>query len=107
MKGAVYELKSSKAARGHEQRGNRLAVVVLASRYEHLSQWLVVPTSTSARPYIFRPEITVPARGTTLALCDALVSVDPEERLGKAVASLSLHDMQAMETALANLLDLT
>ena len=58
MRGDVYELKASRDARGHEQRGNRYAVVVQSDLLP-LSTLLVAPTSTSARPTSFRPEIEI------------------------------------------------
>ena len=105
MRGDVYRLEAG-ATRGHEQAGPRFAVVVLASRFDHLSTWLVVPTSTRASPYIFRPLVTVPGHGETLALCDALTAVDPQARLGENVGYLSLTDMEGIDRALAGLLDL-
>ena len=105
MRGDVYRLKAG-GTRGHEQAGPRFAVVVLASRFDHLSTWLVVPTSTRANPYIFRPPITIPEHGQTLALCDALTAVDPQSRLGESVGYLSLADVAAIDRALAGLLDL-
>ncbi len=106
MKGGVFELRPRKHARGHEQQGKRYGVVTLASRYQHMSLWMTVPTSTSARPYIFRPEIEIPGLGPTLALCDGMLAVDPQERLGRQVGHLSLREMQAVDKAIAELLDL-
>ena len=105
MRGDVYRLKAHDA-RGHEQRGPRFAVVVLASRFEHLSTWLVVPTSTRARELVFRPAIEIPGHGETLALCDALTAVDPTARLGDLVGYLPLETMQRIDHALSGLLDL-
>ncbi|GIG23018.1 hypothetical protein Cch01nite_37420 [Cellulomonas chitinilytica] len=106
MRGDVYRLKAG-STRGHEQAGPRFAVVVLASRFDHLSTWLVVPTSPRANPYVFRPQVTVPGHGETLALCDALTAVDPQARLGDTVGFLSLADLGAIDRALAGLLDLS
>ena len=105
MKGSIYSLRRPPDARGHEQAGKRFAVVVLASRYAHLSQWLVVPTSTRAAPAPYRPQIVV-AGQPTLVLCDALVSVDPTQRLGDPVDYLSLPAMRDIDESLALLLDL-
>lgn len=106
MRGDVYHLRASQA-RGHEQTGPRFAVVVLASRLEHLSTWLVVPTSTRANPYVFRPTIEIPGKGETRALCDALTAVDPQARLGDLVGFLPLDQMQRIDYALTGLLDLS
>jgi mRNA interferase MazF len=106
VRGDVYALRPAKQSRGHEQRGRRFAVIVQASRLEQLSTWLVVPTSTSARPFIFRPPIEVPGEGPCLALCEGLVSIDPQERLGDRLGSLTFAEMQDIDKALLLLLDL-
>lgn len=106
MRGDVYGLRPAKQAREHEQRGRRFAVIVQASRFEHLSTWLAIPTSTSARPFVFRPQIEVPGEGPTLALCEALVSINPQERLGVRLGSLTYAEMQEIDDALSLLLDL-
>ncbi len=104
MRGEVYAYKP-RGKQGHEQREPRYAIVVSATRFEHLSTWIVVPTSTRARAYGFRPEVTI-LDGTTLALCDAVTAVDPEKALGEAVGYLSLAEMKEIEEALAILMDI-
>lgn len=106
MRGEVYRFKPGSGRKGHEQQGLRFAVVVLAQRFVHLSTWLVVPTSTSARSTLFRPEIEIPGRGSTRALCDALVSIDPQMRLADSVGVLTFAEMQQIDDALRLLLDL-
>jgi mRNA interferase MazF len=106
VRGDVYGLRPSKHGRGHEQQGRRFAVIVQASRFEHLSTWLAIPTSTSARPFIFRPQIEVPGQGPSLALCEGLVSIDPQERLGVRLGSLTYAEMQEIDKAILLLLDL-
>ena len=105
MRGDVHRLRAHDA-RGPEQHGPRFAVVVLASRFDPLSTWLVVPTSTRARPFVFRPAIEIPGHGETLALCDALTAVDPQARLGELVGYLQLEAVQRIDYALSGLLDL-
>jgi mRNA interferase MazF len=105
VRGAVYRLRHSRDARGHEQAGDRYGVVVLASRFSHLSRWLVIPTSTRARPAVYRPSIEV-AGQSTFALCDALNAVDPEHRLNAQVDYLSDSAMREIDWSLALLLDL-
>jgi mRNA interferase MazF len=105
VRGDVYRLRADVGARGHEQRGPRYAVVVQATRYLHLSRWLVAPTSTSAQPAVFRPEISLPS-GTTLVLCDATSAVDPEKRLAGLVTHVSLEELTRIDSALLGLLDL-
>lgn len=105
MRGEVYRLRRPRDARGHEQAGERFAVMVLATRYAHLSQWLVVPTSTRAREAGFRPQIEV-GGVATLALCDALVAIDPSIRLAEQVDYLSARALAEIDEALLVLLDL-
>ena len=105
MRGDVFALKAART-KGHEQRGPRYAVVVQASRLEHLSTWLVVPTSTRAQRFVFRPMVSIPDRGETVAVCDALTAVDPQARLGEYVGYLSLGQMQQIDEAIRTLLDL-
>ena len=106
MRGDVYGLRPARQSRGHEQRGRRFAVIVQASRFEHLSTWLAIPTSTSARPFVFRPQIEVPGEGPSLALCEGLVSIDPQERLSARLGSLTYAEMQEIDKAILLLLDL-
>ena len=105
MRGDVYQL-APRDARGHEQRGQRFAIVVQATRLQQLSTWLVVPTSTSAQPTVFRPEVEIPGHGRTLVLCEALAAVDPAHRLGAVVGYLTLEEMKQIDRALLGLLDL-
>src|SRR5688572_30033551 len=76
VRGDVYQLKAPRDTRGHEQRGNRFAVVVQSDLLP-LSTWLVAPTSTSARPASFRPEVEISGK-TTLVLIEQIAAVDPE-----------------------------
>jgi mRNA interferase MazF len=103
VRGDVFELKAARDARGHEQSGNRYAVVVQSDLLP-LSTWLVAPTSTSARPTSFRPEIEVNGK-TTLVLVEQTAAVDPE-RLGCQVGHLSLGEMMDVDQALKVVLHL-
>ncbi|MEV6924707.1 type II toxin-antitoxin system PemK/MazF family toxin [Dactylosporangium sp. NPDC051485] len=103
MRGDVYELKAPRDTRGHEQRGNRYAVVV-QSNLLPLSTWLVAPTSTSARPTSFRPEIEIQGK-TTYVLAEQTAAVQPE-RLGQLVGHLSHQEMSAVDDALRLVLHL-
>lgn len=105
MRGAVHRLREDRRAAGHEQRGPRYAVVVHASRFDHLSRWVVVPTSTGARAMLVRPEVDWGA-GPTRLLCDALTSIDPLVRLEEMVGCVTTDDQLQIDTALALLLDL-
>lgn len=97
MRGEVFRLRAPRAARGREQSGARYAVVVQSDLLP-LSTLLVAPTSTSARPASFRPEVVVDGR-TTLVLVEQTAAVDPT-RLGALVGQLTLAEMQQVDAAL-------
>ena len=97
MRGEVFRLRAAKGARGREQTGVRLAVV-LQSDALPLSTLLVAPTSTAARPATFRPEIQV-GRERTRVLVEQTSAVDPT-RLGASVGFLSLDELQRVDAAL-------
>jgi mRNA interferase MazF len=103
VRGDVHELKAPKDARGHEQRGSRFAVVVQSDLLP-LSTWLVAPTSTSARPTSFRPEVEVNGK-TTYVLVEQTAAIQPE-RLGRIVGHLSHHEIELVDAALRVVLDL-
>lgn len=105
MRGDVFRLRCPRDVQGHEQQHERFAVVVQSSRLLHHGTWAVAPTSASARPFIFRPQVELPL-GPTLVLCDALVSVDPEKRLGDYVTSLTTAEMGEIDTTLRRFLEL-
>jgi mRNA interferase MazF len=97
VRGDVYQLKAPREVRGHEQRGNRYAVVVQSDLLP-LSTWLVAPTSTSARPTSFRPEVEVDGK-STLVLVEQIAAVDPE-RLGQLVGHLTQREMSDVDEAI-------
>ncbi len=103
MRGDVYRLKAPRDARGHEQRGNRYAVVVQSDLLP-LSTWLVAPTSTSARPTSFRPEIEIQGKATYV-LVEQTAAVDPE-RLSELVGHLTKGELTAVNDALRTVLHL-
>jgi len=103
VRGEVYRLRAPRDTRGHEQAGRRLAVVVQSDALP-LSTWLVAPTSTSARPASFRPEIEIQGR-TTRVLAEQTTAVDPE-RLGPSVGHVTLTEIRHIDAALRLVLDL-
>jgi mRNA interferase MazF len=103
VRGEIYALRAARDARGHEQKGRRYAVVVQSDLLP-LSTWLVAPTSTSARPASFRPEIEVRGK-TTRVLAEQTTAVDPQ-RLGDHVGTLSLDEQRAVDAALITVLGL-
>ena len=97
MRGEVFALKAPRATGGHEQSGRRFCVVVQSDDL-HLSTWLVSPTSTSARPAVFRPEIDVSGE-PTLVLVEQTTAVDPE-RLGASFGFLTSDELVRVDAAL-------
>jgi len=57
--GDVYRLKKSRSGQGHEQQADRYAVVVQANAYEHISTWLVAPTTTKSFGSMIHPTIVL------------------------------------------------
>ena len=95
--GRGLRLKAPRVTRGHEQSGPRFGVVVQSDDL-HLSTWLVAPTSTSARPAVFRPQIDLSGQ-PTLVLVEQTTAVDPQ-RLGPSVGSLSVDELALVDAAL-------
>src|SRR5229473_1584629 len=56
LRGDIHEFRPPRGT-GHEQRGRRYGVIVQADELLPRSVVLVAPTSLSARPASFRPEI--------------------------------------------------
>jgi mRNA interferase MazF len=104
VRGDVYALKAPREARGHEQRGDRYAVVVQSDLLP-LSTWLVAPTSTSALPTSFRPEVEIEGK-STYVLAEQTAAIQPE-RLGRLVGHLSRQEMSTVDEALRIVLHLS
>jgi mRNA interferase MazF len=108
VRGDIYRLRAPRGAQGHEQQGHRYCVVVQASHIM-TSTWLVAPTSTSANPASIRPMIEIEdgSHGvTTCVLVEQTVAIDPERRLGQLVGRATLAEMQMIDQALRDVLDL-
>lgn len=103
MRGEVYRLRAPRDARGHEQRNPKHAIVVQSDQFP-LSTWLVAPTSTSARPASFRPQVEINGR-TTRVLAEQTAAVDPG-RLGESLGHLTFDELRQVEAALRLVLDL-
>lgn len=104
MRGDIHRLRIPPNTRGHEQRGVRYGVVLQADDFELLSTCIVAPTSTSARPASFRPEIEVNGQPTRL-LVEQARAVD-RSRLGEAIGHLSFDELRTVEAALRLMLAL-
>jgi mRNA interferase MazF len=104
VRGDVYRLHAPRRTRGHEQRGDRYAIVVQSDVVGALSTWLVAPTSTSARRTTFRPAVEVNGTETSV-LVEQTSAVDPS-RLGERVGHLGLDELRAVDAALRLVLGL-
>jgi mRNA interferase MazF len=102
-RGDVYEFRLPRG-RGHEQRGRRYGVVVQADLLLPRSVVVVAPTSRSARPASFRPEIVV-EQGVTKVLVEQVGAVDAT-RLGDLVGHVSPEEMWGIDQALMTVLGL-
>jgi mRNA interferase MazF len=92
-RGDVYELSL-----------RRYGVIVQAAALLDLSTVIVAPTSSSAIPLSFRPEIELEGVRTRV-MVDQLRAVDPQ-RLGKRVHHLALDEQHAVDQALRTMLGL-
>lgn len=104
VRGEVFRLPPPKAARGHEHRGARFAVVVQADELIGLSTTLVAPTSSSALAATFRPVIELEGVETRVLVEQTRV-VDPQ-RLGRSVGRLDPEEKRALDEALVLVLAL-
>ena len=103
-RGDIHALRLPQGS-GHEQHGRRFGVVVQADAFLPRSTVLVAPTSRSAKPATFRPEITVGGTSTRV-LVEQLGAVDIS-RLGNPAGHLTALEQWAVDAALLTVLDLT
>ena len=96
MRGDLYRLRPAKDAAGHEPRGPRYAVSIQSDAIL-LSTLIVAPTSTSAQPAIFRPEIEMNG-ARTLVLVDQMRAVDAS-RLGDFAGRLDAAESGEVDRA--------
>jgi mRNA interferase MazF len=102
-RGEVYRIRLP-TRRGREQAGPRYGLIVQADQLLGLSTAIVAPTSRSASPATFRPEIRV-GDGVTRVLVEQLRAVDVE-RLAELAGQLTAQEQRAVDDALALVLDL-
>lgn len=101
--GDVYELRLPQG-QGHEQRGRRYGVVVQANEFLPRSVVIVAPTSRSARPASFRPEIEVDGQRTRV-LVEQIGAVDAG-RLRALAGHVTPEEMWGIDDALLTVLAL-
>jgi mRNA interferase MazF len=104
VRGDVYRLKAPRSAQGHEQRGQRYAVVVQASSYEHLSTWMVAPTTTKSFDSLIHPTIELLGEEVRV-LVEQTTAVDPQ-RLGDFAGRVSGGELMQINEALRAILEL-
>jgi mRNA interferase MazF len=103
QRGDLYRFKLPKGV-GHEQQGPRYGVVVQADEFLPRSVVIVAPTSRSARPASFRPEIEI-AGHRTRVLVEQVGAVDAR-RLGRLSGHLTHEEMWSVDEALLTVLGL-
>ncbi|GGO61630.1 type II toxin-antitoxin system PemK/MazF family toxin [Nonomuraea cavernae] len=104
IRGAVYRLDLGDAKRGHERRGRRHGLV-LSPTDMSWSVATIVPTSSSAQPSVFRPELEFGGR-RTLLLVDQIRTVDAAFVHGEPVYYLGRDELAEVEHAVARYLGL-
>jgi mRNA interferase MazF len=104
VRGEIFRWRAPRAARGREQKGDRLGVIVQSDELLGLGTVLVAPTSTSVRPASFRPVIALQDRETRV-MVEQMMAIDPQ-RLGKSVGRLDAEELGAVDEALALVLGL-
>lgn len=103
LRGDVYLFRLPKGV-GHEQHGDRFGVVVQANEFLPRSVVIVAPTSRSARPASFRPEIDIGGEKTRV-LVEQIGAVD-SQRLGDLMGHVTPEEMWGIDEALATVLGL-
>ncbi|MGN6679540.1 MAG: type II toxin-antitoxin system PemK/MazF family toxin [Streptosporangiaceae bacterium] len=103
LRGDIHEFRPLRGS-GHEQQGRRYGVIVQANELLPRSVILVAPTSRSARPASFRPEIDLLGDATRV-LVEQVGAVDAS-RLGKLVGHVSPEQQWGIDEALLTVLDL-
>jgi mRNA interferase MazF len=103
QRGDVFRLRLPKGV-GHEQHGQRFGVVVQSDALLPRSVVLIAPTSTSARPASFRPEIEVEGN-TTKVLVEQMGAVDID-RLVELAGHLTAEEQWGVDEAILTVLGL-
>jgi mRNA interferase MazF len=102
-RGDIYRVRRP-AGRGHEQRGPRYGVIVQTDPLLGLATAIIAPTSRSAAPATFRPEVRVGGDASRV-LVEQLRAVDLQ-RLAERVGHLSADEQSAVDDALELVLGL-
>jgi mRNA interferase MazF len=103
QRGDVYRFKVPKGV-GHEQQCERYGVIVQSDVMLPRSVVVVAPTSRSAKPASFRPEVEI-AGDLTRVLVERLGAVDVQG-LGRRAGRLTAEEMWSVDEALVVILGL-
>jgi mRNA interferase MazF len=104
MRGDIFEMRTNTAARGHEQAGERYAVV-LQSDALPLSTVVAAPTSTGSWEASFHVPIEFRGRRSRV-LVEQMLAIDPERRFGRRVGRVSVSEQLDIDRALKVVLGL-
>ncbi|AYF77278.1 type II toxin-antitoxin system PemK/MazF family toxin [Nocardia yunnanensis] len=102
IRGSIFPIDLGKP-RGHEQGGRRFGVIMSQA---NSSTVVVVPTSTSAQPSRFRPVIDLGDGRETRLLADQIRAIDVAYLTSDMLGYLDRDEMDALETAVRDYLDL-
>jgi mRNA interferase MazF len=103
VRGDVHAITLPRRA-GHVQHGRRFAVIVQADDLLALSTVVICPTSTSAPPASFHPEVDLDGE-LTRVLCEMVGAIDARN-LSHQVAHLGYDELRAVDDALSLVLGL-
>jgi mRNA interferase MazF len=104
LRGDVHAINLPRG-RGRAQHGRRYGVIIQADELATLSTVMICPTSQSATPTSFRPQIEL-GESRTQVLCEMALAVDTRS-LGERVGHLSLDDLNAVDDALRLIFNLS
>ncbi len=102
-RGDIFALRVPKGA-GREQRGKRFGVIVQSDAFLPRSVVLLAPTSRSAKPASFRPEVEIDGTRTRV-LVEHVGAVDVN-RLGDLTGHLTPQEQWGVDAALLTVLGL-
>ena len=104
VRGDVHQI-TLPGRRGHAQQGRRYAVILQADDLLALSTVVICPTSRSAFPASFHPEIALLEQPTQV-LCEMVGAIDARA-LGERIYHLTHDELRAVDDALLLVLDLS
>lgn len=103
QRGDIFALRLPKGV-GHEQQGRRFGVVIQSDAFLPRSVVLVAPTSMSAKPASFRPEVEIDGASTRV-LVEQVGAVDVN-RLSELAGHLTPEEQWGIDAALLTVLGL-